>query len=317
MAHGILAYNPTAGRFPSGILAERAADVLREYGWQIQLEQTQSGEHIIQLAQQAAEKGLDAFFIVGGDGSVNYAASGLVGTETALGVLPAGTANVFAQELGLPGLSWTRWMALEESAKRLALASSRSMDVGFCNNHIFLLWAGIGLDAFVVHRIEPRTRLEKHLSVFHYTASAVWHASFWRGINLRVEVDGSQIHGHFLLALASNIRLYAGGMATVSPNARLDDGIMDLWLFEGETLADTVQVTWEIWSGQHVESSKAKQFSIQQAHLESDSLMYVQVDAEPIAGGGSVDIRISHRALKVLVPDQTPHTLFDRGPGQV
>jgi diacylglycerol kinase (ATP) len=208
-------------------------------------------------------------------------------------------------------------MALEESAKRLALASTRRMDVGFCNSHLFLLWAGIGLDAFVVHRIEPRTRLEKRLSVLHYTASAVWHASFWRGINLRVEVDGNKIHGHFLLALASNIRLYAGGMATVSPNARLDDGIMDLWLFEGETLADTVQVAWEIWSGQHIESNKVKQFSIQQAHLESDSPMYVQVDAEPITGGGSVDIQISHRALKVLVPDQTPHTLFDHGPGQV
>lgn len=311
MALGILAYNPTAGRFPSGILAERAANVLREYGWQIQLEQTLSGKHIKQLARQAAEKGMDAIFIAGGDGSLNHAAAGLVDTETALGVLPAGTANVFAQELGLSGLSWTRRMALEESAKRLALASTRHMDVGFCNNHIFLLWAGIGLDAFVVHRIEPRTRLEKQLSAFHYTASAVWHASFWRGINLQVEIDESQIRGHFLLALASNIRLYAGGMATVSPNARLDDGVMDLWLFEGDTLADTVQLAWEIWSGQHVESDNVHRLSIQQAHLESDSPMYIQVDAEPLEEASSVDIQIRNRALKVLVPEPTPHLLFD------
>jgi diacylglycerol kinase (ATP) len=102
MPTGILAYNPAAGRFPSRLLAGRAAKVLRASGWDISVKQSSNGAHITRLARQAAEDHLDAMFMAGGDGSINRAVAGLAGSETALGVLPAGTSNVFAQELGLP-----------------------------------------------------------------------------------------------------------------------------------------------------------------------------------------------------------------------
>ncbi len=310
MRRGIMVYNPTAGRFPSGLLAERAAQVLRQQGWQLQLEQTESGEHITQLARQAAGDGLEGFFVVGGDGSLNLALPGLVGTDTALGVLPAGTANVWAQELGLPGLSWTRWMALEESARLLAQSEVRTVDVGLCNGLPFLLWAGVGLDGFVVHRIEPRSHWEKHFSFVHYAASAAWNASFWRGVELRIEVDGRPINGHYLLALVSNIHLYGGGLMQLTPDARLDDGSMDLWLFEGETLGDTMQRVWDLISGRHLQSDFIARYPFHSLSLESDSPLYVQVDAEPVEGHGPVSIQTLPRALHVFIPLVTPHLLF-------
>ena len=112
-----MVYNPNAGRFPSQILAERAADVLRSSGWDIRIIKTDNGNHVTQAARKAAEQGKDVLFVVGGDGTVNLAVRGLAGSDTALGVLPGGTANVLAQELGLPGLRWTRWTALEEKEK--------------------------------------------------------------------------------------------------------------------------------------------------------------------------------------------------------
>src|SRR4030043_2007944 len=124
-------YNPGAGRFPSGILAERAANVLRANGWNISLIRTESSEHVTQLARRAAEAGKDAIFVGGGDGTINLAVRGLVGSSTALGVLPAGIANVLAQELGLPGMRWHRLMALEESARMLAGATIREGAIGF------------------------------------------------------------------------------------------------------------------------------------------------------------------------------------------
>ena len=105
MPRGCLIYNPAAGRYPSRLLCDRAADVLRRFGWDIFLEQTQDGDHITRLAHQVALDGVDAIFIAGGDGSINRAVAGLIGTDTALGVLPSGTGNVWAQELGLPGLT--------------------------------------------------------------------------------------------------------------------------------------------------------------------------------------------------------------------
>lgn len=310
MRRAILAYNPTAGRFPSRLLAERAGRVLEENNWKVQLEQTQSGEHIVHLARQAAEAGLEAFFMAGGDGSLNQAVKGLIGSGTALGVLPSGTANVWAQELGLPGLTWTRWLALEESARRLATGKICPVDVGHCNGRPFLLWAGIGLDAFVVHRIEPRKRWEKHFAVVQYATSLVWRASYWHGMNLKVEADGKQISGHFLLAVVSNVHLYAGGLANLSPQARLDDGTMDLWLFEGETLGDTVQLAWDLWAGRHVESERVQCVPFRHLRLESDSSTHVQLDGEGFNGDGEVEIEVEPLALNVLVPEKTPQPLF-------
>ena len=313
MVRGIIAYNPIAGRYPSLLLAERAASILRECDWEITLEQSHSGEHVTELARQAAATGLDAIFIAGGDGSLNCAIEGLVGTGTALGVLPSGTANVWAQELGLPGLSWTRWMALEESARMLASADYRQVDVGLCNQRPFLLWAGVGLDGFVVHRMEPRSRWEKNFAFVNYAASVVWHASSWRGINLRVVADGKYIEGHCLLALISNVHLYAGGLANLSPDARLDDGMMDLWLFEGDTMGDTVQVAWDLLSGRHSQSERVHHLVFSELTLESESKTYVQVDGDPLDVSEQVSISVLPKALRVLVPQETPHTLFSMG----
>lgn len=272
---------------------------------------TKDAGHITRLAHRAVEENIDYFIIAGGDGSISRALPGLVGTQTALGVLPAGTSNVWAQELGLPGLTWTRWMALEESARRLVGGEVKQVDVGQGNSDLFLLWAGIGLDGFVVHRLEPRKKWEKHFAVMQYAASVVWHASFWHGMQLRIKVDGEEItNGHYLLAVVSNVHLYAGGMAELSPHARLDDGIMDLWLFDGETLGDTVQLAWELLSGSHLHSDRVRCIRFRQLSLESDQTVYAQMDGEPISDKGPVSIEVKQCALRVLVPRNVPEGLF-------
>jgi len=304
-------YNPNAGRFPSAILAERAANVLRMNGWDIRLLRTLDGEHVTQLASQAAEVGKEALFVVGGDGTVNLAVRGLAGSNTALGVLPGGTANVLAQELGLPGLTWTRWMALEESARRLADATIRPVDIGQCADTPFLLWAGVGLDAFAIHHIEPRPRGEKLFANVAYAASTAYLASFWHGINLKVTADDQHISGHYLLALISNIHLYAGGLANISPSAILDDNAMDLWMFEGDTLGDTIQAAWDLYAGRHVDSERVRHVVFKHLLLESDTQLYVQVDAEPLPQhGNSTEIKVISKGLKLLVPREIPRELF-------
>jgi len=310
MPTAYLVYNPAAGRFPSLLLTERAAAVLRTHGWVIQLHQTHGGPHITQLARQAVDQSMEVFFIAGGDGSINYATAGLVGTDTALGVLPAGTANVWARELGLPGLTWTRLMALEESARRLSTATIHTVDVGFCNDDPFLLWAGVGFDGFVVNRLEPRSRWEKHFAIAHYATTMLQEASKWSGINLDVFVDGNQISGRFILGVVSNIHLYAGGYAEISPYARLDDGTMDLWLFAGDTVYETLRHAWDLWAGRHMESEQTRCIPFQKLLLSSDSPLYIQVDGEPLQAEGEVTIEVRSQAMRVLVPQNAPRALF-------
>jgi diacylglycerol kinase family enzyme len=313
MRTAYLVFNPHAGRFPSRMLTERAADVLSSCNWDIRLEQTSGGLEVTYLARQAVAEKVDGFFIAGGDGSVNLAVAGLVNSETALGVLPAGTTNVWAKELGLPGLTYTRWMALEESARCLANSTIRWVDVGFCNGRPFLLWSGVGLDGFIVHRLEPRSRWEKHFSVVSYTSRAVRHAGFWSGMDLRAVVDDVQVSGHYLLAVASNIHLYAGGLAEISPYARLDDGRMDLWLFAGDTVFETIRHAWDIFSGRHLKSNRARCIPFKNLRLYSDQRMEIQLDGEPMEGNREVEIEVRSQSLCILAPTGAPRTLFSEG----
>jgi len=280
------------------------------YGWHVDIKKTSTGSQIPVIARQAVQENKDSLIMVGGDGTINKALSSLVGTDTALGVLPAGTANVWAQELHLPGLSWTRWNALEESAHRLAKGEIRQVDVGKCNEKYFLLWSGIGIDAFIVHRIEPRKQWEKNFTMVRYGASAVWSARNWQGVDISVEGNEMQIEGRFMLVEASNIRLYAGGLATLSPEATLDDGLMELWLFDGTSVEEILQQAWSLWSGKHTHSKKVKSIQFNKIVLESDAPIYLQMDGEPETSGQRVEVSVLPRQLKVMIPDKAPANLF-------
>ncbi len=309
---GHLLYNPMAGRFPSQTLVERAAKILETNGWDIRILKTEGGAHLTKLAKKAASSGVDVVFVAGGDGSVHQATVGLIGSETALSVLPAGTANVWAQELGLPSLSWTNWTALETSVKKLLNGSIRTMDVGLCQGIPFLLWAGAGFDAFVVHHLEPRSRWQKQFAVPQYAASVAWYARTFAGMDLNIWVDGEKITGTYLVALVTNIHLYAGGMAEISPKARIDDGSMDLWLFAGDSLMETLQHLYDLASGQHLDSEKARRFPCRNIKIKSKTDLYLQLDGEPAPPSKKVTIQIHPKSLRVLVPRDLPKPLFSQ-----
>jgi YegS/Rv2252/BmrU family lipid kinase len=303
-----------AGRFPSQPLVERAAKILSANGWDIELLKTHGGDHITKLAKRAAKDRLDAVFVAGGDGSLHKAVAGLLGSDTCLGVLPSGTANVWAQELGLPTLSWTNWVALEQSVKKILNGNVHIMDVGTCQGIPFLLWGGAGFDAFIVHHLEPRTRWQKQFPATQYAANVAWFARTWSGMDLDIRVDGVKLEGTFILALVTNIHLYAGGFAEISPSAKLDDGRMDLWLFSGDSMLETLQHLFDLAAGRHLDSEKTIQIACQEVKIQSNTDVYLQLDGEPIAPSKNVIIAIQPQALKVMVPENPPRSLFMKNP---
>jgi diacylglycerol kinase (ATP) len=275
----------------------------------MEIAETLSGTHATQTAHQAAHEQYDAVFAIGGDGTVGQVASGLVNTETALGVLPAGTTNVWALEQGQKPFSWLNWTSLRENAALLANVEPQQVDVGSCNDRPFLLWAGVGLDAQAIHRIEPRHRIFKHIAVPHFFATTVWEATFWHGLDLRVYTDGELVEGHYLVAVATNIRHYAGGMSLISPEALLDDNEMDMWLFSGNSVADALRHFFDLVAGRHLTSDQAWRLPFHGARVESDAAFAIQVDGDPVLGGKKADIKILHQSLKVLMPEDAHYLL--------
>jgi diacylglycerol kinase family enzyme len=234
----------------------------------------------------------------------------LAGSSTALGVLPAGTANVWAQELGLPRLGYVNWFALEKAAAQLAHGQVRMVDLGECNGHYFLLWAGVGLDAQVVDSIEPRGRWEKLFPIIYYGTMVLWNSIGWDGIELEIQTAEKTWSGKYLIAVACNIPAYAGGLVDLAPEAKVDDGLLDFWLLGGDSVRDIVMRVIQLFRGTHIEAPGVDHFRAQEATFITNACMPMQFDGEPIMIDPPVKFKVHRRALKVLVPPEVEPRLF-------
>jgi YegS/Rv2252/BmrU family lipid kinase len=315
MRQAWLIYNPSAGRFPAGWLLSRAVRVLSNAGWDIRVQEAQEGQDLAELTRRALESQCEAVFVAGGDGTVGTVAGALAGTGTALGVLPSGTANVWAKEIGLDRLDWVNIFALEKAAERLAKAEVRLVDVGMGNGHEFLLWSGIGLDARIVNSIEPRERWEKTLGAVHYALLALWNSIGWQGIDLRVTAGGRSWEGRYLMAVASNIRMYAGGLMQLAPEARFDDGQLDFWLIGGKSLRDAVMRAVQVLRGTHTDAPGVVHFQASEARFESDADLNIQFDGEPRIVHSPLNFQTRRKVLRVLMPAPEPLGLRVSGQG--
>jgi YegS/Rv2252/BmrU family lipid kinase len=302
MRTAVIIYNPTAGRFSVKPFIKSAVKELESAGWKVDAVETKSGEHIIELAKQAAAEKKDAVFAVGGDGTIGNVVNGLAGSETALGVLPAGTANVWSIEMGLRPFAWTTPWVLRKNAAILANAPSHRVDVGSCNQFYFMMWAGIGLDAMAIQSLEPRIRLDKFFAMPEYTVSTIVQAAQWSGLQMRLWTDEQEVEGHFILAVATNIRHYMGGLSNLSPDAYIDDGLLDLWLFRGNNLGDALRHAYDLWRGTHVNSDAAHRIPFRNLRLEADSPYWIQTDGEARGSTQIAEISVQTHALKLLVP---------------
>jgi YegS/Rv2252/BmrU family lipid kinase len=284
--------------------------VLEGAGWIVDVFDGDNREDLSHVISEAVNNEYQAVFVVGGDGTVGQVASQLVGTETALGVLPAGTANVWAQELGLPRLDWIHLFALEQAAARLALGGFRYVDVGECNGHCFLLWAGIGLDAEVVNSVEPRERWEKPFATVQYTITTLWNSLGWDGVYLSASSDSASCEGKYLVAVACNIPAYAGGLMDLAPGAKVDDGLLDFWLIEGASVRDVVYRVIQIFRGTHVDAPGVTHFQAHDAVFESNTAVVMQFDGEPKVLQPPLQFKVHRKALRVLVPADGGPRLF-------
>ncbi len=302
MRQALLLYNPAAGRVPIRPFIGGIMRPLRSAGWKIEVVETISGRDATRMAHQAASEKYDGVFAIGGDGTVGQVASGLINTDTALAVLPGGTMNVWAQELGLHSFDLLHMGALRQNARLLARVQAHRVDVGMCNGRPFLLWAGCGLDAQIIRQLEPKPRFEKYITVPRYVAASVWTAAVWHGMDLHVWNGDESVDGHFLLAVATNIRKYAGGMAVLSPNAHIDDGEMDLWLMSGNSMADAFRHFFDLLAGRHLTSEEARKLPFSRVRIESETDFSVEMDGEPTMNTSKVDISVQKQALNVLLP---------------
>jgi diacylglycerol kinase (ATP) len=239
------------------------------------------------FARQAAEAGIRTVVAAGGDGTINDVVNGLAGSETALGILPVGTMNVFAAELGLPN-------DLEEAWEIIESGYTRSIDLAQANDHYFVQLAGIGFDAQVVERTS--WNFKKNFGPLSYLVSAAQIAA-QKPPKIVVEVEGRTREGSFVLI--GNGRFY-GAPIKVFKEAKLDDGLLDILILKNVGYLELARFLTGVFTGTHTEFEDVDYFQAPAAQVRSEEEVPVEVDGE-LMGKLPVDFRIAARKLRVVV----------------
>lgn len=210
--------NPKTGRYAARRLrpVQELASQMESLGVTVDLKLTAGPGDATEIAACAARNGSADIIVAGGDGTINEAIQGLAGTDARLGILPRGTANVLARELGLP-------FDDEQALAIAAQGKSRKIYLGLAINETtnekrhFVLMAGIGLDASVVRRVQPS--LKKRIGKGAFWISGLSHLATWNPHPFTLEVNGDKYTATFA-AIGKSAR-YGGDLA-ITPGARLD-----------------------------------------------------------------------------------------------
>ena len=162
----------------------------------------------------------DIIVAVGGDGTVNEVASGIIGSDTVLGILPAGSGNGFAMHLGLGRNTYKAFAMLNKG-------KTQWVDTCSVNGRFFINVSGIGFDA----RIAYLTKLNKKRGFMHYLNTTLSQANKFKALPLTIETDDVILEGKFAAAVIANASMY-GYNFTIAPTAALDDGLFDIMLIQ-------------------------------------------------------------------------------------
>jgi YegS/Rv2252/BmrU family lipid kinase len=216
--------------FASSVTARNTVVVQRRLGrgHEIEMLETNRRGHATRFAHDAARRGVDVVIGFGGDGTMNEVATGIAGTETALGVLPGGSTNVFARTLGLPN---DPVQAADRLAGGIAAGDFRPIGLGQVNGRYFCFHTGIGFDAAVVQRVERRASMKRWMGhpLFIYSGLATWLTGYDRHTpHFRLTGGGPAVeNGYFAVVLNTNPYTYLGNRPLdLSPAATLDRGLV-------------------------------------------------------------------------------------------
>ncbi|MBC8160282.1 MAG: diacylglycerol kinase family lipid kinase, partial [Roseiflexaceae bacterium] len=237
----------------------------------------------------------------GGDGTVNEVVNGLAGTAAALAVLPVGTVNVWAREIGLP-------LEPRAAAEAQLGVQPRNIDLGRADERYFLLMASLGFDATVTAGV--RSDLKRRIGAFAYVWEAFRLALRYEGVAAQVVIDGRRFRGRYLMVVLGNSQLY-GGVVKLTAHAIIDDGLLDVCLIRGRSLLGAPLRLLSIMTRRHREDSRISYYRARRLKISSKTPIDVQVDGDYIGSAPTV-FEVAPAALLALIPNQAPPELFQR-----
>ncbi len=271
---------------------------------EVSLVETARRDHATRLARAAAFDGAEVVVVLGGDGTLNEAANGLAGTETALAALPGGSTNVFARILGIPAdpVDAAGWLLDALDGSEIG-----SIGLGSIAGRHFLFHCGTGFDAAVVQHVERRGSWKRWAGhpLFMYATARTWLRSEHRRrrpVSV-VGADGSELaRGRFNVILNANPYTYLGDRSfDFVPSVSLDSPLVVV-SFSSLSLRRLVPLTWRALGSGNIEGRPGVNVvhDVRQATLIADPVVPYQLDGDFVGSASRLDLRWMPDALRLV-----------------
>ena len=293
---GYIAYivNPKSGASSSKLTGRQFAEYLKRKGFDTKINLTTSLDDVCELAADAAvDYNCAMVVVVGGDGTVREVAHGLEGSDKPLLVVPCGTENLLASELGFDE-------KLKTIIRTFEAGYIRPLDLGSVNGKCFTSIAGFGFDGQIVKRVSEQRK--GHIDYFDYFWP-IWR-TFWsyKFSTMKVEVDGEEVFEGCGLVFVGNISRYAIGLQILR-YADFSDGLLDVCIYKCASRVHLVKHSMMTVLKQHADSSdviyrQGKSISVSSTSADIET----EIDGDP-GPALPVHIEIIPKAVNCIVPE--------------
>lgn len=290
--HITLVVNPRSGTFSKEGVDLMIMRTLQEAGYAVMPVYTQGPGDATRIAREAAERGDYAVLACGGDGTVNEVAAGIVGTTTALGILPAGSGNGLARHMGIP-------IDIEKALNVVMDNNIEACDYGTVNGRPFFCTFGMGFDAAVSKRFAAKSRR----GIQSYLDSTIEEFKKYQPDCYEIVFDNQSIVEKALTVTVCNASQY-GNNAFIAPAASIQDGLLDVTVISDGLPIENAWSGVAIMAGTIGNHGKFKTFRTNEVRIRRFREGTAHVDGEPTEFGTELNIRCHAGELRAFIPRQ-------------
>jgi diacylglycerol kinase (ATP) len=284
-------FNPRSGHnLRNPFLLERAKQFIREHKLDAKVVLTERPKHATDLARAAVEDGCELVVAIGGDGTMNEVASALVGTPAALGLVPCGSGNGLGRHLGIPGPG-------RGAFRTLLSGTTRSIDAGLANGHLFFNAMGVGFDAEISHRFNRLTR--RGLSSYFSTTFGTFFK--FRPQSYTITNGHGVVTTRAFIITVANSDQY-GNDCFIAPGAEVDDGRLDVTVLKNVDFFNALPLAVRLFTKSIGGSKSVARLRGSHFTIERSAPGLIHTDGETHVTESRVTVTVLPRSLRVIVP---------------
>lgn len=281
----LILVNPVSGVHDKKAIVKEVVENLEDH-INFDLRYTEYADHATILAKESVENKLDAVVVIGGDGTINEVGKALVGSKTALAVIPCGSGNGFARHLKIP-------LETKAATEKINRFKKSKIDVGSANDQIFLSTLGVGFDAHVAHKFADFGKR----GFLSYMQVSTNEFVGYNSEKYKIKIDGKLIEKEAFLIVVANASQY-GNNAWIAPSASTRDGKLNVGILSKFPAAYIPDILLKLFNKKIEQSKYYEKLVVEELELLYNGIYHI--DGEPLETKDNLKIKVLNKALRVI-----------------